>query len=155
MSPSSRIITEINDDLKKALIDGDKDKVTTLRGLKSAIQYKEVEAGKQDEGLADDSVIAVLKKEVKSRQESAELYKKGNAEDKAQKELDEITTIEKYLPEAMSEEQIAEIVDEIMSKMGSVEMKQMGQIIGQVKAKAGEAADGGIIARIVKERINQ
>ncbi|MDQ3158855.1 MAG: GatB/YqeY domain-containing protein [bacterium] len=145
--------SQINDDLKIALLGGDKEAAITLRGLKSSILNKEVETGTRDQGLDDESIVQILKKEVKSRLESAELYKKGDAQDKADKELSEIKLIEKYIPEAMSEEEVSKIVDAVLSEMGKIEMKQMGQAIGAVKEKAGPTADGSLIAKLVKERV--
>src|SRR5581483_2528093 len=99
----------IEADLKQAMLAGDKTLVETLRGLKSAIQYAEVAAGTR--GSDDDQAVqAVLAKEAKKRQESADLYQQGGNNEKAQVELAEKAVIEKYLPEQMSEAAIAAIV---------------------------------------------
>lgn len=145
----------INSDLKTALLANDKPTTTTLRGLKSVILDAEIAAGKRDSGLTDDEVMQLLAKEVKKRRESIELYEQAGAEDKAAVEQAEITCIEHYLPAQMSEADLSKLIDDVVSDMGDVSMQQMGQVIGQVKAKAGPTADGALVARLVKERLNQ
>lgn len=143
----------IDADLKTAMLAGEKTLVTTLRGLKSAILYAEVSEGARDEGLPDDAVIAILQKEAKKRQESADLFGQGGNVEKQQAELEEKSVIEKYLPAQLSEDEIARMVDDVITSTGASGIQAMGQVIGAVKAKAGASADGSIIARIVKERL--
>lgn len=144
----------IEQDIKTALLAGDSQQVSTLRGLKSALLYAKVAANKRDSGLTDDEVLAVLSKEAKKRQESADLYKQGGSPEREASELAEKVMIEKYLPAQVSEEDITVAVDEVIKQTGAQDMKAMGQVIGQVKLKFGPSADGGLIARIVKERLN-
>lgn len=144
---------EIEQDLKQSMLSGDKTLTETLRGLKSAILYAEVAKGKKDTGLEDPEIIDVLSKEAKKRQESADLYRQGGNEAKAQAELTEKEVIQKYLPEQMSEDEIKKLVDEVVTGLGEVSPQMMGQIIGQVKQKAGASADGAIIARLVREKL--
>lgn len=146
--------TTIDADLKTAMLAGDKTLVTTLRGLKSAILNVEVEKGVRDIGLPDDEIIALLQKEAKKRQESADLYVQGNSQERADVELAEKQVIEKYLPAQLSEDELKTMVDEVIAGMGEVSMQQMGQVIGAVKAKAGAAGDGATIARLVKEKLS-
>ncbi len=143
----------IDADLKTAMLAGEKTLVTTLRGLKSAILYAEVSEGARDEGLPDDAVIAILQKEAKKRQESADFFGQGGNVEKQQAELEEKSVIEKYLPAQLSEDEIARMVDDVIASTGASGIQAMGQVIGAVKAKAGASADGSIIARIVKERL--
>jgi hypothetical protein len=143
---------QIDDDLKTAMLAGDKVLVTTLRGLKSAILYAELAAGKRDEGLPGPEIIDVLTKEAKKRQESADLYEQGGSQERANAELKEKAVIAKYLPEQLSEEDLQKLVDEAVAQIGNNPQK-MGQIIGAVKQKAGAAADGATIAKLVKEKL--
>ncbi len=143
----------IEQDLKTALLAGDKQTVSTLRGLKSAILYAKVAAGKRDSGLADDEIITILSKEAKKRQESADLYKQGNRPEREAAELSEKKLIEQYLPAQLSEAEIVAIVDAVMAETGASGLPAMGQVIGQVKARSGATADGALIARLVKERL--
>jgi uncharacterized protein YqeY len=143
---------QIDSDIKQAMLAGNKTLVTTLRGLKSSILNEEVAKGVRDKGLSDEDITTLFVKEAKKRQESADLYKQGGNIDKAAAELAEKELIEKYLPEQMSEEELSVLVDEAIEQTGSDPAK-MGQIIGAVKQKAGASADGAVIARLVKEKL--
>ena len=145
----------IEQDLKAALLAGDKTKVTTLRGLKSALLYAKVAAGKRETGLSDDEIIAILSKEAKKRQESAELYRQGGSQERADAELTEKALIETYLPAQLSDEEIGKIVDEVIRQMGATGVSAMGQVISHVRQKTQGAADGAVIARLVKQRLGQ
>ena len=145
----------LQDDVKAAMLAGDSLRLETLRGLKSVILYAEVAAGKREEGLADDEVEALLAKEAKKRQESAELYVQGGAQDRADKELSEKAIIEEYLPKQLTEDEIAAVVDEIIDQVKPEGMQQMGQVIGQVKSRLGNSADGAVIAKLVKSKMEQ
>ena len=143
----------IEQDIKQAMLAGDKTLVTTLRGLKSAIMYAEVQDGKRDAGLDDAAVVTLLQKESKKRRESAELYRQGGNEEKAKAEDQEVTVIAQYLPEQMDEDALGKLIAEKAEELQISQMQQMGQLIAAVKQAAGTAADGAVIARLVKERL--
>ncbi len=145
---------QLEQDLKKALLGGDRERVTTLRGLKSVILYAEVEKGNREEGLDDESIVALFSKEAKKRQESADLYVKGGSQARADAELAEKAIIEEYLPKQLTDEELSAIVDEAISTLEASGPQAMGQVIGQVKQKTAGQADGGRIAQMVKERLN-
>lgn len=145
---------QIEQDLKKALLGGDRERATILRGLKSVILYAEVEKGLREEGLDDAAITALFAKEAKKRQESADIYVKGGDQDRADTELREKAVIEEYLPKQLSDEELAKIVDEVIAGLGASGPQAMGQAIGQVKQKTEGQADGGRIAQMVKERLN-
>lgn len=144
---------QLDQDLKSALLAGDKDRATTIRSLKSVILYAEVAKGARDEGLSDEEVIILFSKEAKKRQESADLYIKGGSEDRAAAELAEKAIIETYLPKQLPDAELISIIDEVISGMGASGPQAMGQVIGQVKQKTAGQADGGRIAQLVKERL--
>jgi uncharacterized protein YqeY len=147
---------QIEDDLKSALLGGDKELATTLRTIKSAILDVEVNTGRREQGLPDDEIIGILIKESKKRQDAAKIYKDANDNERASKELNESEVISKYLPKMMDESEISQLVKEVIDGIdGEVSMQQMGQIIGQVKAKTGALADGSLIAQIVKSEIQK
>ena len=145
----------IDKDLKEALLAGDKAKAETLRGLKSALLNEAIATGARDTGLSDDSIQKILAKESKKRQEAADLYKQGGANDRADKELSEKATIDSYLPEQMDEAEVAKLVDEEVAKVPGASMQNMGQIIGAVRGRAGSSSDGALIAKLVKEKLGQ
>jgi uncharacterized protein YqeY len=143
----------IDQDLKAALLEGNKVLVTTLRGIKSVILYDEVAKGVRDQGLPDDEIIILLAKEVKKRQESADLYKQGGNEERAAAELEEKKVIEQYLPSQLSDEELTTVIDDVIATIGAAGPAAMGQVIGGVKQKVGAQADGARIAAMVKERL--
>ncbi len=142
----------LTDDIKVAMLAGEKDTVTTLRGLKAAILSAKVADGTRDSQMSDEQVIQIFSKEAKKRQESADLYIQGGNQAKADAELSEKALIETYLPAQLSEVELTAIIDEVIADLGADKTK-MGQIIGAAKTKAGPAADGSTIARLVKERL--
>lgn len=144
----------IEQDLKTALLAGEAERVSTLRGIKSVLLNVKVATGKRESGLADDEVLSLLAKEAKKRQESADLYIQGGNRERADAELSEKAIIESYLPAQLSEEEIAATVDEVIAQTGASGPQAMGQVIGQVKARLGASADGAVIARIVKEKVS-
>jgi len=146
----------ITQDLKTALLSGDKLQVDVLRSIKSAIIYAEVARGiKGTSNLSEDDLISILGKESKKRQESADLFAKGGAQDRADKELREKKIVDRYLPAALSKEEVAILVDEIAKELGGVTKQTMGQVIGRVKQASKGAADGALIAQLVKERLGE
>ena len=146
----------LNADVKAAMLARDSEKVEILNGLKSAILYAEVAAGKREEGLNDQEVIAVLQKESKKRQDSIDLYEKAGDTERAAKERSEKALIDAYLPEQLSEEEVENLIDDTMQELQITDItpKDMGRIIGAVKAKAGPEVDGASLAKLVKGRIS-
>ncbi|MCA9327001.1 GatB/YqeY domain-containing protein [Candidatus Saccharibacteria bacterium] len=144
---------QLQDDVKTAMLAGDAARLETLRGLKSAILYAEVAAGKREDGLSDDDIQVLFAKEAKKRQESADLYTKGGSPERAEKELSEKAIIEEYLPEQMGEDELTRIVDTVIAEQGASGMQAMGAVIGAVKKQVGTSADGGLIAKLVKEKL--
>jgi uncharacterized protein YqeY len=144
---------QIESDIKTAMLAGDKQLVQTLRGLKSAILNVEVAEGSREQGLDDESVTTVLAKEAKKRVESAEMYKQGGDEVRQQAELAEKIIIEKYLPQQLTDTELAAIVDAEVAGLAEKSPQMMGKVIGAVKAKTAGKADGGRIAQMVKEKL--
>lgn len=144
----------LEQDIKAALLAGESVKATTLRGLKATLLNVKVAEGTRDQTMSDDQIIAIFSKEAKKRQESAELYKQGGNQTMADAELTEKALIETYLPAQLDEAEIATVIDEVIADLGATDMKSMGQVIAAVKAKTAGAADGGVIARLVKERLS-
>lgn len=149
----STLEQRLEQDIKAALLSGDKTRATTLRGLKAVLLNVKVATGKRDSGLSDDEVLQVFGKESKKRQESADLYKQGGSQERAEAELAEKAVIDAYLPAQLSEAELIVMIDEAIKQTGASGPAGMGQVMGQVKAKAGATADGAVIARIAKEKL--
>jgi len=146
---------KLDDDLKAALLAGDTLKTSVLRGLKSAILYAEVAAGSREIGLDDENILQLFGKEAKKRQESADLYIKGGDQVRAEKELQEKQIIEAYLPQQLTEAELTSIAQHIIEEQHMSGLQDMGKAIGLVKTQVGASAEGGVIARIVKELLSR
>ena len=141
---------QINADLKTAMLARNAFETTVLRGLKASILDEEVKLGKREEGLNDAEIETLVAREVKKRKEAANLLDAERAEN----ELKEAEILSKYLPEMASEEEIRAAVKDEISTMGEASIKQRGAIIGKMKAKFGNSADGAVLAKIVKEELS-
>ena len=145
----------IADDTKAALLGGDRFVGETLRNLKAAILNEEVAAGKREVGLDDQEIEKIIAREVKKRAESAKIYRENNRPELAEPEDKEAAVLKGYLPEQLSEDEIRELVLTKITETGASSPAAMGQVIGAVKAAAGNTADGSLVARIVKEELSK
>jgi uncharacterized protein YqeY len=142
--------SQINNDIKAALLGGDRFRVDVLRGLKAVILNEAVAKGKRDEGFDDATIEQLIAKEVKKRHDSVQQYTDAGRPELAEAEANEAKVLEAYLPAQLSEEEIQRTIDEIITTLDVHDMKVMGQVIGAVKTKLGNAADGSTVARLVK-----
>jgi uncharacterized protein len=144
---------QIEKDLKAALLARDKDKVETLKVLKSALQYEAVAKNIKLEDLSDEQIQAVFSREAKKRAEAAQLYEQAGEAERAAKEKAEKALIDGYLPEQMDDAELEKIIQIEISKLETPSIKDMGRLIGAVRAQTGGAADGAAIARLVKKSL--
>jgi len=142
---------QVTEDMKSAMKAGEKDRLKVVRLVLAAI--KQVEVDKRVE-LDDAAVLSVITKMVKQRRDSVEQFEKGGREDLAKIERDEIAVLETYLPEQLSADELAAMVDEVIQATGAGGIRDMGKVMGQIKAKAAGRADMGAVSATVKERLN-
>jgi uncharacterized protein YqeY len=127
---------DINNALKDAMKARDASRVSTLRLMNSAIKDKDIEArGNGKPALSDDDLLAVFQKMVKQRQESAELYDKGGRQDLVEQEKAEIEIITAYLPKQMSDDEMKAAIAAAVQETGAATIKDMGKVIGALKAR--------------------
>lgn len=150
----STLKERIAQDYKRAMLARDAFVVETLSGIKAAILNEEVAKGVRDTGLADEQTEQLLVREAKKRDEAAELFAKGGREESAAKERAEKQLIARYLPEQMDEAAVQAVIDAVIAELQPEGPKDMGRVIGAVKAKTGSAADGALIARLVKAKLS-
>ena len=128
-------------------------RMDAIRMVKAALQNKEIELKKD---LDEAEMSRVLLTLVKQRKEAAELYQKGKREELAEKELKELAIIEAYLPKALSQDEIIQIVESAIQEAGPVTMKDMGKVMKAITAKlAGQAVDGKQLSDLVRARLQQ
>ena len=143
----------IQNDLKNAMLAKDESKLSTIRMLKSALQYFEIQKGGAGYTATDEDVVEVVGREIKKRKESIELYEKGNRQELADKEKEELEMLSVYLPEQLSEDEIRSLIDEAISATGASQMYDMGKVMGILSPKIKGKADGGMVSSIVREKL--
>ena len=140
----------ITEDMKSAMRAGDKDRLKVVRLILAAIKQVEVDTREE---LDDAAVLAVITKMVKQRRDSVEQFEKGGRDDLAAIEKAEIAVLDDYLPEQLSADELAAMVDEVIAATGAEGMRDMGKVMGQIKAKAAGRADMGAVSATVKARL--
>ena len=146
---------EINGSMKQAMRDRAADRLSTLRLIMAAIKDRDIAARGDgaDEGVGDDEVLAILSKMVKQRQESARTYEEGGRLDLAERELNEIKVIEEYLPKQLDDSEIKAAIDAAISDIGASSIRDMGKIMGALKAKYTGQMDFGKVGPMVKDHL--
>ena len=142
---------QIKSDLTTAMKEKDTFKLNVIRMLKSAVQMEAIEKKKD---LSDDEVIAVIKREVKKRNSSVEEYTKYGKDEMVESLKKEIDILSVYLPEELSDEALANIVDETIKEVSAESIKDMGNVIKTISAKYGAQADMSKVSKIVKEKLS-
>jgi uncharacterized protein YqeY len=141
----------ITDDMKSAMKAGDKERLGTIRLILSAIKQQEVDTRKD---LSDADIIAQLDKMTKQRRESIEQYTKAGRDDLAAKEETELEVIREYLPSQLSEQEIADLIDEAISSAGAESMRDMGKVMGILKPQMQGRADMSAVSGLIKDRLS-
>ena len=139
---------QIVSDVKTAMKAGDKERVSTLRLVHSAIKNREIEVRPVE--LTEGDVLSVLKRLSKQRKDSIEQFQKAGRDDLVQIEQKELQVLEEYLPQQMSEDQVKALVEEAVKEVGASSMKDMGKVMQAVTAKAQGSADNKLVSQLVK-----
>jgi len=142
----------ISEDIKKAMLAREVDKLAALRSVKSAILLEASKDGSSE--ISDDIALKIIIKLVKQRKDSAQIYKEQNRTDLESDELKQLKYLEFYLPEQLSNDEIETIVNKIIVDNNASSMKDMGRVMGLASNLLGGKADGKLIAQIVKEKLS-
>ena len=146
----------IMNDLKEAMKAQEADKLRVLRSLKAKILEKEISERKGGESsITDEQVTEVLMKAAKQRKESIDQFEQGGRDDLVEKEKQELSIIESYLPEMMDDDAIRKEVQKEMEEMGASSMADMGKVMGVMMSKLKGKAEGEDVSRIVKEELSK
>jgi uncharacterized protein len=140
----------IADDMRASMKAREQTRVSTLRMLMAAMKNTQVEKGHE---LDDDEVVDVIAREAKRRRESMEAFEKGGRAELVEKEGAELAVLETYLPERLSEEELAALVDEAIAETGATSPKEMGQVMKAVMPKVKGRADGSAVSAVVRARL--
>ncbi len=150
----SDLAGKIQSDLVAAMKNKDELKLSVLRMLKAAMQLSQVEKGRQKQ-LTDDDVLTLVKRLIKQRSEAAEVYRKGGAEERAQRELEEAKVLEAYQPAQLSDEEIMKAVERAAAEVHAAGMKDMGKMMGRTMAAVKGLADGNRVKAAVQKYLEQ
>ena len=144
------MLDKLQSELITAMKSGDKSRTLGLRNIIGKIKAVQIDKG---EILTSEESLKILKSSAKQLKESIKQYKQGNREDLAEKEIFELSILEKYLPEQLSEEEIRAKIKKIIEEMGAQSMQDMGKIMGAAMKNLGNLADGKIVQKIVTEEL--
>ena len=145
------MLDQLQEELKIAMKAGEKAKMMGLRNIIGKIKAAQIDKG---ETLTDEESLKILKTAAKQLKESIDQYQKGGRDDLAEKEAFELTLLEKYLPEQLSEEHIRQTVKNIVKNTGAGSMQDMGKVMGATMQELAGSADGKIVQKIVQEELS-
>jgi hypothetical protein len=140
-------------ELKVAMKGGDRRRVDTIRMVNAALKDRDIEARGQGKTVADDEILSLLQKLIKSRQESAEIYEKAGRTDLSTQEREEIAIIQSFLPQPLSEAETEAAVAAAIAETGATSIKDMGKVVGALKAKYAGRMDIGKASAKVKAKL--
>lgn len=149
----SELAERIQADLTAAMKQRDQETVGTLRMVVAAIRNARVAEGRGSRDVTDEEVLDLLEREAKRRAESAEAYEQGGREELAARERRELEILRGYLPEQLSEEELAAIVDEVIAELGASGPGDLGQVMGAVMPRVKGRADGRTVNTAVRARL--
>ena len=145
------MLDQLQEELKIAMKAREKAKMMGLRNIIGKIKAAQIDKG---ETLTDEESLKILKTAAKQLKQSIDQYRKGGRDDLAEKEAFELTLLEKYLPEQLSEEQIRQAVKNIVKNTGAGSMQDMGKVMGATMQELAGSADGKIVQNIVQEELS-
>ena len=141
---------QLTEAMKAAMKAKQTERLSTIRQLRGAIKNKEIELGRE---LDDEAVIAVIGTLVKQRREAAQMYRDNSRPELAEKEEAELAVLQEYLPAQLSEEEIRAIIAEVVAQVGATSVKDLGKVMPQVMARTKGVAEGKLVNRLVREKL--
>jgi uncharacterized protein len=146
------LLSQLNNDMKQAMKNKDKERLSVIRMVKASIQNESIKLGKSE--LSEDEDLTILSRELKQRKDSLQEFKSAGRDDLVEKLETEINIIQEYMPEQLSEEELKAIVLETIQETGASSKKDMGKVMSQLMPKVKGKADGSKINKLVQEFLN-
>lgn len=146
------LLKQLNDDMKQAMKNKDKEKLSVIRMVKASLQNESIKLGKGE--LSEDEDLSILSRELKQRKDSLQEFKSAGRDDLVEKLEMEIKIIEEYMPEQLSDEELSAIVQETIQETGASSKKDMGKVMSAIMPKVKGKADGSKINKLVQEFLN-
>lgn len=144
-------LDQLTQDMKEAMKQKDKERLSVIRMLKASLQNESIKLGKD---LSDDEALTVLSRELKQRNDSLQEFEQAGREDLAEKTKSEIEVVKAYLPEPLTDEQLANVVTETIQEVGAFSKADMGKVMQALMPKVKSRADGGKVSRLVQEQLS-
>ena len=144
----------LDSDLKQAMRAKDATRLGVLRMLKSALKYAAIAKSGAEADLSDAEAVQVIRKQAKQRQDSIESFEKGGRAELAQKEKEELAILNSYLPQAISADELTEVVQQTIAETGATSKGQMGIVMKALQAKVGGRADGKTLSAEVQKQLS-
>ncbi|WP_413308680.1 GatB/YqeY domain-containing protein [Bacillus sp. 1P10SD] len=145
------LLERLNNDMKQAMKNKEKDKLSVIRMVKASLQNEAIKLGTE---LTEDAELTVLSREVKQRKDSLHEFDKAGREDLVEKLRTELAVVELYLPKQLSEEELSEIVTETISEVGAKSKAEMGKVMAAIMPKVKGKADGSLVNKLVQQHLS-
>ena len=145
------LLERLNNDMKQAMKNKEKDKLSVIRMVKSALQNEAIKLGKT---LTEDEELTVLSRELKQRKDSLQEFEKAGRTDLVDKVKEEITVLELYMPKQLREEELVQIVKETIAEVGASSKADMGKVMGAIMPKVKGKADGSLVNKLVQQHLS-
>ncbi|KMK93857.1 GatB/YqeY domain-containing protein [Rossellomorea marisflavi] len=146
------LLDRLNDDMKQAMKNKEKGKLSVIRMLKASLQNEAIKFGKQQ--LSEDEELTVLSREVKQRKDSLQEFQSAGRDDLVEKLQAELTYVEIYMPKQLSEEEVSAIVQETVAEVGASSKADMGRVMGAIMPKVKGKADGALVNKLVLQHLS-
>ena len=146
------LLERLNNDMKQAMKNKEKDKLSVIRMVKASLQNEAIKLGTQE--LSEDAELTVLSREVKQRKDSLHEFDKAGRQDLVDKLRTELEILELYLPKQLSEEELSEIVKETISEVGATSKAEMGKVMAAIMPKVKGKADGSLVNKFVQQHLS-
>ncbi|WP_423407444.1 GatB/YqeY domain-containing protein [Heyndrickxia sp. MSNUG] len=146
------LLERLNNDMKQAMKNKEKDRLTTIRMIKASLQNEAIKFGKQE--LSEEEELTVLSREVKQRKDSLQEFEKAGREDLVEKIQTELKHVEVYMPQQLSEEEVTAIVKDAIAETGAASKADMGRVMAVIMPKVKGKADGSLVNKLVQQHLS-
>ncbi|MBT2643735.1 GatB/YqeY domain-containing protein [Bacillus sp. ISL-41] len=146
------LLERLNNDMKQAMKNKEKDRLTTIRMVKASLQNEAIKFGKQE--LSEEEELTVLSREVKQRKDSLQEFEKAGRQDLVEKIQTELKHVEIYMPQQLSEEEVTAIVKEAIAETGAASKADMGRVMAVLMPKVKGKADGSLVNKLVQQHLS-
>ncbi|MFC0298259.1 GatB/YqeY domain-containing protein [Geobacillus jurassicus] len=146
------LLDRLNDDMKQAMKNKEKEKLSVLRMLKAALQNEAIKLGKSP--LSEDEELTVLSRELKQRKDSLQEFENAGRSDLVEKVKTEIDIVQSYMPKPLTEEELRELIEQTIKEVGASSKADMGKVMGAIMPKVKGRADGSLVNKLVQQQLS-